>query len=222
MDVYKVRNMQFYIPPSTDKKWDNVNVVKGVVNDYTYGDIFYGTVVDIGANIGSFAILAAKKKQTQMVYAYEPSRLNYDYLVKNTELNSVDHKVKCFRKALGCCGRTKLYTDPGNCGAFSMFHKYEGEEEVECTTLRSIVKENNLNYIDFLKIDCEGCEYEMLDRDRDILEMVHNIRMEVHWNKKPSRYKNDFLEKLLISEGFQITIERAFVTTAITIWATKS
>lgn len=57
-------------------------------------------IIDIGANIGSLAVLAAiKTGQSGTVYAFEPHPRMFHYLTKHVRLNNLRH-VECFNIAL--------------------------------------------------------------------------------------------------------------------------
>src|SRR5438093_8265707 len=90
-----------------------------------------GIVVDVGASIGDFVLLASRNRSA-VVYAYEPKLEVFQYMKKNVDANNLR-------------------------GVF-LFNV--GADE---TTLQSII-ENAQKEIDFLKVDCEGCEYKLLLR----------------------------------------------------------
>ena len=57
------------------------------------------TVVDLGANIGYFSLLAARiVRERGRVFAFEPEPKNYSYLVKNIKLNNYDN-IEALQKA---------------------------------------------------------------------------------------------------------------------------
>lgn len=56
--------------------------------------------VDVGANIGSYTILAAAGIGAQVV-AFEPDGIAFDWLTKNVGLNGVGHRVEAHQQAVG-------------------------------------------------------------------------------------------------------------------------
>ena len=79
-----------------------INSVNGEPNTIAWiekyinkNDIFY----DIGANAGTFTILAAYKKQAQVI-AFEPESQNYAILNKNIFLNNLDNKIIAYNLAI--------------------------------------------------------------------------------------------------------------------------
>ena len=53
--------------------------------------------------------------------------------------------------------------------------------EVPCLTLDELIKSNGIAKIDFLKIDCEGTEYQILfGASADAIEKIDRIAMEIH------------------------------------------
>ncbi len=65
---------------------------------------------------------------------------------------------------------------------------------VSCVTLQDIFNDNHIEKCDFLKMDCEGAEYEILySCPADILERISRIAMEVHQGKG----ENENIEALI-------------------------
>ena len=65
--------------------------------------------VDIGANVGSYTILACSAVGTKGV-AFEPVPSTYKRLVENMRLNHLDEKVKCVNKGVGAQKGTISFT----------------------------------------------------------------------------------------------------------------
>lgn len=169
-------------------------------------------IVDIGAHIGVFSIFAAKHAKSGKVYSFEPSEENYNMLFENVKINNQDN-VFCINKAVSNNpGKKPLFINTKNTGGHSFF-KYEGSEEeykegseIETTSLYQFIKENKINRIDLLKMDCEGAEYEILFNCPDeILKKIDKISMEYHNldNEKNGLKMKEFLEK----KGFQVIIK---------------
>lgn len=128
-------------------------------------------VIDIGANIGLFSLLASNYiKDGGKVYAIEPSSSTYSNLVKNISLNNAKN-VYPFKIALSnIVGEAKLgipsnameqqFSDSFNRIVDESLSKVASEsiEVIECNTLDNFVKENQIQKIDVIKIDVEGAE----------------------------------------------------------------
>lgn len=68
------------------------------------------TVVDIGASIGYYTLIAAKLVgKTGVVYAFEPEPCNYELLIKNIELNGFTNIVPIKKAVSNRHGKAKLY-----------------------------------------------------------------------------------------------------------------
>ena len=122
-------------------------------------------VVDIGANVGIFTLYAAEHTHNH-VFAFEPLPLNFEYIQKNLIANNLKH-VSCFCTAVSDkSGPVKFYVTAEVAGNSLADHningKIENYIEVPCTTLTSIMDDQKLDRIDFLKLDCEGAEGAIL------------------------------------------------------------
>ena len=69
-------------------------------------------VFDVGANIGVFALKAAREVQPGKVYAFEPNPLTYPRLLQNLERNHAQN-VSPFPTAIGYCTGTAHF-DPSS------------------------------------------------------------------------------------------------------------
>ena len=143
-------------------------------------------IIDIGANVGLFSIFAISKYPQCHVYSYEPIQSNFKQLLRNSELNK-DKDFNCFNIAVcGRAGTIKIYRDRDEqfTTTASIFKNNESNKDfevVKCITLADIIDENNIQKCDFLKMDCEGAEYEILyNTPKQYLDKVDQIALEVH------------------------------------------
>lgn len=158
-------------------------------------------VIDIGAHKGFFSIFAATIAQDGKVYSFEPSPYNYNILLKNLEYNNLNN-VKTFNIGVtGTNGKEKLYISKE--GSINNLRQDYGDfVEVNCETLENIFKRKNIDKCDFLKMDCEGAEYEILfNTSEDILKRINKISLELHLIPE---YDINTLNNFLIDKRFKI------------------
>lgn len=141
-------------------------------------------VIDIGANIGAFSMFALKKLTQPQIFAYEPEKNNFELLRTTIALNGSGGRVFPFKQAVyGHEGKMNLSIAGESSGKNSIeLDQHSGKsEEVECTTLSLIFKENSIYFCDLLKIDCEGSEYELLlNTPKDVFKKIGTIILEWH------------------------------------------
>jgi FkbM family methyltransferase len=120
------------------------------------GDLF----VDIGANIGSYTVLAAACIGAQCI-AFEPDPDAFSWLLQNVHLNGVSHRVEVRKEALGSsCGEASFTT-----GLDTMNHLVVGAghgvslQSVAMTTLDQALAGRAPT---MLKIDVEGFEADVM------------------------------------------------------------
>jgi FkbM family methyltransferase len=146
--------------------------------------------VDVGANIGGYAIRAAKYCK---VYAIEPLPRNYKILKINEKLNNV--KINSFNIAAGNKnGKVKLYYKIGDWGGPSIKRELNEFIEVEMKPLDEIINEES---IDLIKIDVEGAEDLVLEGARNCLRRTKMVIIEKNKESFPNAYK------ILKEEGFR-------------------
>lgn len=165
-------------------------------------------VVDIGANIGVFTLFAACKTRNK-IYAYEPFPENFEILNRNIQANNITNVVTMKAAATDEIGSAKLLINESSDGHRLINHSIEGELQkyiqVPTVTLQSIIDDNNLEHIDFLKIDCEGSEGSILtSTPKQYLKRIRKIAMEFHDNVSP--LKHDDIQRLLEDIGFVVKL----------------
>ncbi len=114
------------------------------------------TVLDVGANIGIFSVIASKHVGAKgKVFAVEAVPENIDILNRNLVGNSCEN-VNVLALAAGDCDSTlPMFLSEGNSGTHSFGLKTGAKIEVQVKTLDSILLGQK---IDFIKMDIEGYE----------------------------------------------------------------
>lgn len=141
------------------------------------------TVVDIGAHIGVFTIFAANKAKKGKVYSFEPVKENFELLKNNIGLNNLINVVPFNMAVSNTTKPLTLFFNDENTGGHSFYDKNQGTSKivVEATTLEELIRKNNIERIDFLKMDCEGGEYKIFFESNDeTLAKINKISMEFH------------------------------------------
>jgi len=164
-------------------------------------------VIDIGAHIGYFTIYAAKNAYQGTVYSIEPYKESFEILKKNLKLNDLEN-VKPLHAAISrVTEQVTLYIDKNNQIGNSIFRidKTTESEKVDSFSLGDFVKNNRIEKINFLKIDCEGAEFEiLLNMDKELLKNIHRISVEVHENSNTNSM--DELVDLMNRNNFKVKI----------------
>jgi FkbM family methyltransferase len=131
-------------------------------------------IIDIGAHIGWYTVDMALK--SNHVYSFECSPKSFNYLCANIALNNLDYKVTKYNCALSNeDGITKYYIRDPKDGGGNGISKFEYDNihntpsiDVPKKTLDSF----GLTNINFIKIDVEGHEKEVLEGS--IMTIINN------------------------------------------------
>jgi FkbM family methyltransferase len=130
-------------------------------------------VVDAGANVGLISIPIAKAVLPRggVVHAFEMQRMMFYALCGSAALNDLENLIvrnQALGSAIGTLGAAKPdYSKPGDFGLFSLLDQATAQpERVEMVTIDSL----GLPRLDFLKIDVEGMEIEVLKGARDSIK----------------------------------------------------
>jgi FkbM family methyltransferase len=154
------------------------------------GDI----VLDIGASVGPFTYSILNKKP-KTVICLEPHSKLFNTLKSNLSNCS---NVICLNKGISKVDGNVLFETLYD--ETTDYTSWEKNERGTGLTLSSLIKEYNLEKIDFLKIDCEGGEYDFFSEENFdwIITNVKKISGEWHFYKEDKREKfYEFREKYL-------------------------
>lgn len=141
-----------------------------------------GVAVDIGANIGAFALDMAWRYPSLIIHAYEPDPVTYDQLRRNIDANGLAGRVHAWNEAVGGqAGALRLWRNDGSiaASAFRADTTNEASVDVRAVTLGTVVERAGPR-VTLLKMDCEGLEVEILESDRAALQRIERVVLEYH------------------------------------------
>jgi len=177
-------------------------------------------VVDIGANIGYYSLLAASQCPQGKVFSFEPDNKNFQLLKTSIAYNGFDKIIQAYNFAVSDANKTIIISDlgnPGNSGA-----RFTAEDEdllkslisapdayfkkIEAIQLDTFLTESR---VDIVKIDIEGHEPYAI---RGMLNILKRDQPIIFAELAPSNIKllggmeaADFLQ-LLLNIGYRISL----------------
>lgn len=147
------------------------------VRDFVSDD---NCMIDVGANIGLYTLLLSHKFKGG--YIFEPEDISYGLLLENLFLNDLMGNFFAEKKALGSCTglaslqinetaglANKIVTGDSNSVSENII-------KVPVTTLDEFIPDNRKPYIEYIKIDVEGFEIEVLKGGSSLVE-DYNVKL---------------------------------------------
>jgi FkbM family methyltransferase len=139
-----------------------------------------GTVIDVGAYIGLYSILAGLHDGDRRIYAFEPMPAIADVLMENLRLNRLSNVEVVRAAAADRDGEADLYIPyaglPTSSSLRSGFRQARETIRVPAVSIDSFVRERGVERVDLMKIDTETTESEVLtgasgvvDRDEPVI-----------------------------------------------------
>ncbi len=183
-----------------------------VKNVYSFGEvkIHEGDVVfDVGANVGVFSLYASLIKGTR-VYSFEPHPSNFKALLNNINQNKIKN-IECLNSALGVDNQDRILIEGNIAGGHKLSYTNEpintkGTLKVKADTLTSMTEKLNIDKIDFVKLDCEGAEGEIIKSlGKEGLKNISKMAIEFHDNHSILNHEEILRE--LQNSGFKTSIK---------------
>jgi len=180
--------------------------VKHFQNSIKPGD----TVLDIGAHIGYYTLMAAKRVGKKgKAYAFEPNQDNCALLTKNLKLNNFKNVVLVNKAVSRSSGKVKFFLSNVSTGMHSLIdidNKSENIIEIEAVSLNDFFGKK-IPTVSIIKMDIEGGEYAALDGMDRLLKKNKHMTILIEFSPysiiKAEKSPRDFLN-LLMSYGFKL------------------
>jgi FkbM family methyltransferase len=133
------------------------------------------TFVDVGAHLGYFSLVAAK--YARQALAFEPSRQTFSYLQRNLQLNpALQDKIVAKRLALSNQpGELTLYRSQSHPGTAALQPTSADDVVTELVPVDTLDRVLSGEDVDFLKVDVEGGEFNVLTGASDIIRTQQPI-----------------------------------------------
>jgi len=161
-------------------------------------------IIDCGSNIGLSIIFFKRLYPDSEVIAFEPD--NEIFNISKYNLNQFGiNDVKLFQKAVWFNEEPLIFAKTGSLGGHIVKEKAENTIEIETIRLKDLLFEK----IDFLKIDIEGPEYDILKDCGESLKNVENIFVEYHSFVGEPQMIGELL-LILKSAGFKLYLKEAW------------
>lgn len=149
-------------------------------------------VFDIGFNYGLFSLFALHKNAGQ-IFGFEPNKK----LAKLFKDNFESDTIKLYELALGKNnGHVTFYENewPGKSSIYSDINSntQKNSYNVELKSFGEFLIENKIEKIDYLKIDCEGAEYDIFSSipDEYLNSNIKKVAIEFHHRLTDERVSN--------------------------------
>jgi FkbM family methyltransferase len=160
-------------------------------------------VIDCGSNIGLSIIYIKQLCPSATVIGFEPDEKNYDLLQKNLQsLQLTD--VILHKAAVWTENKLLQFTVTGTMGSSISSTATAKTIPVEGIRLKDLL----IKKVDFLKIDIEGAEYDVLKDIESELKFVQNLFIEYHGSFSQNNELTDMLA-ILVRSGFNYYIKEA-------------
>lgn len=134
-------------------------------------------VLDIGAYVGSFTLAVARR--AKKILAIEPDSKNYTCLQKNVSKFANVQTVK--KGVWNSKKKLKLYLDSQYPVANSVvIPSGNNFIEIEVDTLDNLTSALGINKVDFIKMNVEGAELEVLEGAERVLKSTKKMVIDAH------------------------------------------
>lgn len=202
----------FFFPPPVKPTFIGHQLTE-IYRDGVYEPFFQGksglTIVDIGANIGMTAYYFSQ--YAKVVHAVEPSLNHFNTIKHMLEYNEIKN-VELHKTAIWKEDTVLPFYHNGNHTMFSLHTAVddgsEQPEKVKVMRLDTFFKENKIDKCDFLKIDIEGSEYELVASEgfENVADRISTVFLEYHkWaGRNPTQLKQN-----LELYGYRVTMPQS-------------
>lgn len=161
-------------------------------------------IIDCGSNIGLSIIFFKRRFPNAEIIAFEPD--NDIFNISKYNLNKFGiEDVQLFQKAVWVNNEPLVFAKTGSLGGHLVKERVGNTIDIQAVRLKDFLNDK----IDFLKIDIEGPEFDILKDCGESLKNVENIFVEYHSFSNNSQMIGEMLI-ILKSAGFKLYIKEAW------------
>ncbi len=195
--ILHFNNYKFYIRNYTDIGASfNFYKKQFILKDNLEYPIEY--IIDAGANIGQQTVRFINSyKNLKKIVAVELDTNSFEYLKKNTEKFE---KISVINNALSNSNNERFYLSSNNSEMSKITTKDTGKK-IGSITINEIIKKNNLPRIDLLKLNIEGEEPNLFNKDASWLSITNCIAFN---NANLSNFSQDILKQIFKNGDYKI------------------
>ena len=164
-------------------------------------------IIDCGSNIGLSLIYFSKKYPDARIISFEPDKNIFRILQKNVTAFKFSNYIEFKNQAVWTENTTLDFFSTGGMGGSVKTKTSEGREimKVEAVRLKDMLNQN----VDFLKIDIEGPEVQVIEDCLPVLGNVANMFIEYHCGIGEEQHLDKLL-RMISDSGFRYYIRQAY------------
>lgn len=138
--------------------------------------------IDVGANVGYYSLLLSHcAGPTGQVHAFEPTRWAYERCLRNLELNRARRGAPISVNRTGLLARERAGYEAIESQFSARTLAYQTVEELRFTTLDAYCKAQGITRIDFMKVDVDGYDAQVVEGAYETLANSHaTLLCELH------------------------------------------
>lgn len=144
--------------------------------DYKPLNVKGNIVIDIGMNIGDSSIYFALNGARKII-GLEPRPYQFSIAEKNMKLNDI---ANCILLNAGYGRDDEIKIDPDSKSIATDLIPSNQGQKIKIYSLSTIFNDYNLDGV-FIKMDCEGCEYALLDEPDSVFGKINAMVIEYHY-----------------------------------------
>ena len=214
----------------------NNNTVEADIAFRALSDVHSPVVLDVGANIGTFATWVARyiANKNGKLYCFEPQREVFQMLCGNMAINNI-FNVYAYEMALGNTDKfieidEVDYETQGSFAAFSvadidLSDTYKSfatkKQRIKMTTIDKFVMDYQLEKVDYIKVDAEGLDIEVLNGAKQTIETYSPDLYVEYLNLGSSKKEDTMHEGKVLLENYLHGLGYETIVVHHDLYATK-
>ena len=210
--IVRVSKENLKILCRTQTGFDFGHIVEIFENNTYLVDFRNKVVIDVGASNGDSSIFFWKNGASKVI-GIEPMSESYELASENIKINRAENSITILNAALShYSGFIDLQVSSDNPNANSISPtkavrslgiQFDEVRKIKSMTLAEIIDTYKVEEVGLLKMDCEGCEYDVLKNLSDeVFDKISSIRLEYHEGLQ-------FLPEYLTSKGYVCNYQKS-------------